>query len=206
MSNMSMATLTARAIPAVELPDDEPLYEIIDGRKVELPPTSSYAVQIANKLAFRLNRFAEQQHLGDAWVENLFNLRLSLDRNRRPDVAFVSYVRWPSERPQPTEGDVWDVVPDLMVEVVSPSDRAEELQTKIREYFDAGASQVWIIYPRERIAQILESRTRITVVTDTENLTGGDVLPGFSVSLASLFPPTLPRDVPTAPTPNNGNA
>jgi len=204
---MATATLPQTAIPAMELGDDLPFFEITDGKKEEMPPMSSYAIQIANKLAFQLNSFAEKHELGEAIVEDIFNLRLSLDRNRRPDVAFVSYKRWPNDRPRQTEDDVWDVVPDLMVEVVSPSDKAEELQTKIREYFEAGAQQVWVIYPRERLAYIHQSRVKIDVITDHENLTGGDVLPGFQFPLARLFPPAMPRDVPSTSTPNpNGNA
>ncbi len=94
------------------------------------------------------------------------------------------------------EGDIWDVVPDLMVEVISPSDKAEELQTKIREYFEAGARQVWVIYPRERIAYIQTNRTKIQVLTDCDSITGGDLLPGFQLPLAQLFPPGIPRDIP----------
>ena len=188
---MSAIALSRSAIPAVEMADDPPFFEIIDGKIVETPPMSSYAIRIANNLAFLINEYARKNNLGEAVVEDIFNLRLSLDRNRRPDVAFVSYQRWPKDRPQPTEGDVWDVVPDLMVEVVSPSDKAEESLTKIREYFEAGARLVWAIYPRERLAYLYESRTRVRIITDREELTGGDVLPDFSVPLANLFPPAV---------------
>jgi Uma2 family endonuclease len=203
---MSVAHAPTSAIPAVELGDDPPFFEIIDGIKVDLPPMSSYAVTIANRLGRHIGNHAEQNDLGEASVEDLFNLRLSLDRNRRPDVAYVSYQRWPKDRPRPTEGDAWDVVPDLMVEVVSPSDKAEELRTKIREYFEAGARQVWVIYPRERSADLFLSLTSVRVLTDRDDLDGGDVLPGFRLPLARLFPPAIPRDVPPAanPTPTNG--
>jgi len=196
---MSAGTISQTAIPAVELGDDPPFFEIVDGKKVETPPMSSYAVRIANILAFEIELHARANNLGQAVVEQIFNLRLTLDRNRRPDVAFVSYQRWPKDRPQSTQGDVWDVVPDLMVEVVSPSDRDEELVTKLREYFEAGARQVWIIYPRERLAYIHTNRLDMRIVSDAGVLTGGDVLPGFQLSLAQLFPPTT-DSIP------NGNA
>ncbi len=204
---MSIEILPSAGIPAVELPDDAPFFEIIDGKVVELPPMSSYAVRIANTLAFQINAHSRLTDLGEAIVEQIFNLRLRLDRNRRPDVGYVSYERWPKERPQPTEGDVWDVVPDLMVEVVSPSDKAEELVTKIREYFEAGGRQVWVIYPRERLAYLHESPTRVRIITDQEVLSGGDVIPGFELPLARLFPPALPRDGSfTTNTETNGSA
>ena len=118
----------------------------------------------------------------------------------------MSRRRWPADRPQPIEGDVWDVVPDLMVEIVSPSDKAEELQTKIREYFEAGARQVWIIYPRERLAYIQSSRLDVRPISDTGDLVGGDILPGFVLPLAQLFPPAISRDVPPTSSTPNGNA
>jgi Uma2 family endonuclease len=203
---MSVGHAPKSAIPAVELGDDPPFFEIIDGIKVDLPPMSSYAVRIANILSQRIAAFAEPQDLGESIVEDIFNLRLPLDRNRRPDVAFISRQRWPKDRPQPTEGDVWDVVPDLIVEVVSPSDKAEELRTKVREYFEAGARQVWVIYPRERQADLFQSLTSVRVLTDHDDIDGGDVLPGFRLPLARLFPPAVPRDLPptATPTPTNG--
>ena len=72
---------------------DDTLYEIIDGLRVEMPPMSSYAAKIATRLATRLNVHAEREKLGEAIVESLFRLPLARDisRNRRPDVAFVSF-------------------------------------------------------------------------------------------------------------------
>lgn len=204
---MSIASISKAGVPAMELPDDPPLFEIIDGKIVELPPMSSYAVRIASNLAKAIAVQTQLTPVGEAVVEQIFNLRLSLDRNRRPDVAFVSYERWPQDRPQPMEGDIWDVVPDLMVEIISPSDKAEELLTKIREYFEAGARQVWAIYPRERLAYLYDSLVKLRIITDKEDLTGGDVIPGFQLPLASLFPPALPRDVPsTSGSDSNGKA
>jgi Uma2 family endonuclease len=75
-----------------------------------------------------------------------------------------------------------------MVEVISPSDKAEELITKIREYFEAGARQVWAICPSERLAYIYETPVKLRVITDREDLTGGDAIPGFPLSPASSLP------------------
>ena len=83
---------------------------------------SSYAAKIATRLATRLNVHGDREKLGEAIVESLFRLPLTRDisRNRRPDVAFVSFARWPADRTQPTSDNAWDVVPDLAIEVVSP--------------------------------------------------------------------------------------
>jgi hypothetical protein len=62
---------------------------------------SAYASRIAFRLAYKLNEFAQAQALGEAVTETLFKLALPIDRNRRMDVAFVSYQRWPKGQQQP---------------------------------------------------------------------------------------------------------
>ncbi len=73
--------------------DDEPLYEIIDGEKVELPPMSILASQVASNLHVELGSFVRRNRLGMSLTETLIRLPLPVDRNRRPDVAFVSSQR-----------------------------------------------------------------------------------------------------------------
>jgi len=176
--------------------DDEPLFEIIDGHKVELPPMSAYAGRIASRLSHRLNDFGERQNFGEAVTEVIFHLPLPVDRNRRPDVAFVSYTRWPKGQSQPRSDNAWKVVPDLGVEVVSPHDLAEDLLEKIAEYFQAGVSLVWVIYPRRCLVHVYDSLTTIRVLTAKDDLDGGIALPGFRMPLANLFleGPELPGE------------
>jgi Uma2 family endonuclease len=166
--------------------DDEPLFEIIDGQRVELPPMSVLASFVASLLVGELNAFAKSKALGRAVMEILFKLP-SLNGNRRPDVGFVSFGRWPKDRSMPAEGNAWDVVPNLAVEVVSPSDFAEELLEKVTEYFQAGVELVWVIYPRLRVVHVYESASRIRVLTESDELDGGSVLSGLRLPLSSLF-------------------
>ena len=121
-------------------------------------------------------------------MEMLFHLPEPLDRNRRPDVAYVSPDRWPRDRALPEEANAWDVVPNLAVEVVSPNDMAEDLQEKIAEYFQAGVQLVWVIYPRRGLVHAYESLTQIRCLTRGDELNGGVVLPGFRLQLRQLFP------------------
>src|SRR5262245_39344468 len=101
---------------------DEPLYEIVNGQRMEVPPRSAYASKIASRLVRKMGGFADVGELGEVVGEVLFRLPLNPDRNRRPDVAFVSRDRWPVGRLQPPEDNAWDVVPNLAVEVISPND------------------------------------------------------------------------------------
>src|SRR5574341_1520079 len=91
---------------------DEPLHEIINGQRVDLPPMSAYATGIASRLHLRLGLYAEDKELGVSVAEMLFVLDAEHNLRRRPDVAFVSTARWPLDRALLETGD-WDVVPDL---------------------------------------------------------------------------------------------
>lgn len=133
---MSTATADIPEIVPKSPMGDEILYEIIDGLIVEMPPMSAYAMRIANRLANRINQFADPQDLGEAVVEVLFRLPLDKIRNRRPDVAFVSFERWQKTRPMVEGANAWDVVPNLSVEVVSPNDLVEELFGKSTSTFE----------------------------------------------------------------------
>jgi len=167
---------------------EDPLFEIIDGQPVELPPMSLYAVIVANRISHRLDVFGQANDLGIAVTEALFKLSLPSDRNRRPDVAYVSFERWAKDRPLPFTGLAWEVVPDIAVEVVSPTDGAEEVSIKIGEYFESGVRLVWIVYPRLALVYIYESPTQVRILDQGGVLDGGNVLPGFQLALADLFP------------------
>src|SRR5207253_5803662 len=131
----STAMLEPVVVESSPSSDDELLYEIIDGQRVEIPPMSAYATLIAFQLTSYLNEFARVRNLGRAVTEILIHLPLPEDRNRRPDGIFVSYQRWPKGQPIPEDDNAWSVVPDLVIEVVSPTDLAEDLLAKVEEYF-----------------------------------------------------------------------
>lgn len=184
---MATALLTEPiSVPLVV--DEDALYEIVDGERVEMLPMSAFATLIAFEVAYRLKHFGEAQHLGRGIAEMLFRLPLPRQRNRRPDAAFVSFQRWPQQRPVPPD-NAWDVVPELAVEVVSPTDGVEELMDKITEYFQAGVQLVWVVYPTHRLIHVYESLTAIRGLTVTDELDGGTVLPGFRLAVSSLWPP-----------------
>jgi Uma2 family endonuclease len=101
-------------------------------------------------------------------------------------VAFVSYKRWPKDKPCPTT-DPWPVVPELAVEVISPNDLAESVQAKVKEYLEAGVQLVWLIYPQLGWIVAYESLHRMRGFTMTDELDAEPVLPGFRLPLRELF-------------------
>ncbi|MBI2807657.1 MAG: Uma2 family endonuclease [Planctomycetes bacterium] len=185
-----MSTVTLRepiGESAIELFPSDELYEIIDGQRVELPPMAIYSVWFASVLHGYLTLYARTKGMGRALSEALFRLPAPADRNRRPDVAFVSYQRWPKNRSVPRTGNAWNVVPNVAIEVVSPSDGADELEDKIGEYLRAGVELVWVVYPLHTKVYVHESAKQVRVLSIDDELDGGTVLPGFKLALSELF-------------------
>ena len=132
---MLSPTLLTSENDVVLLVQDEPLYEIVDGQRVDLQPGSAYTTWLASRLHGLLWSYTEEHGLGTCVMEMLFILDAERNLRRRPDVAFVSTDRWPLDREIPTTGD-WAIVPDLAVEVISPNDIFQDVLTKLHEYFN----------------------------------------------------------------------
>jgi Uma2 family endonuclease len=168
----------------ISVENGDGLYEVVNGQRVELL-VSAFEINIASELLAHLRPYARSKCLGRAVAEVLFLLAM-VGTKRRPDVAFVSYHRWPRERRVP-RGEAWEVVPNLAVEVVSASNSAEEVLAKIREYFQAGVQRVWVIYPTEELVYVYDSPTHNCILARNDQLDGEDILPGFHLPVAALF-------------------
>lgn len=188
MSSVVDTTADAR------LPDH---YEVVNGQIVEIPPMSAFSSEVANRLRDELAFYGRSSRRGRARNDLLFRVALPDDpsRNREPDVAFITFDRWPENQPLPYRGNPMDVVPNLVVEVASPTDEAEDLIAKAHEYLRAGVELVWVVYPRVRQLYAYTSvGAAPRLFTEADTLDGGTVLPGLSIPLAPLFP--IAADVP----------
>ncbi len=166
------------------IPDDM-LYEVVDGQVVE-KKMSARETEIASILVGMLTPYLRTNRLGKVVGEMLFRINPENDLRRRPDVAFVSHARWPFNRRVP-KVTPWDMVPDLAIEVISESNSAYEVLEKIHEYFAAGVSRVWVVYPNQAEVYLYASPTQIQVLKIGQELDGGDLLPGFHLPVAALF-------------------
>jgi Uma2 family endonuclease len=167
-------------------------FEVINGQIVETPYMSNYANAVAGRLEHTVIRYLMSHDLGETGKELLFHIPLPEDpgRNRKPDLAFVSYERWAKDRPYSPRGSAWDVVPDIAAEVVSPGDFAEDLLRKVREYIRGGVRLVWVVYPLAReIHAYWPGATSVRVYAAEDDLDAGDVLPEFRTRVGDLFPP-----------------
>lgn len=113
---------------------------------------------------------------------------------RIPDVAFVSWGRVPGGR-VPDE-PIPNMVPDLVVEVLSEGNTAGEMDRKRSDYIKAGVRLAWFVDPRNRSVAVYTSPDTYTVLTEAGTLGGGNVLLGFSVPASELFAePQAPASV-----------
>ncbi len=158
-------------------------WELIDGEPVEVTPASGRSSHIGGRLYVRLANFAEPTELGWAFPADtgfiLFDDRATL---RSPDVAFVRRERLV----EPPDTFV-PHAPDFAAEVLSPSDRRPDALAKVAMYLQAGVRLVWLIDPARRSVTVFHPDDTITTHTDGDTLDGGDVLPGFSVSVSEIF-------------------
>lgn len=135
--------------PLKPIVEDSELYEIINGEKV-IKPISTYENVLAGMLFGRLNVHADANRLGRAIIEVMFDLP-NLSNDRRPDVGFISFDRWPQNRGIPRT-KAWAVIPDLAVQVISPYDHCRDVLERLGEYFQAGIRMVWLVVPGSRLS------------------------------------------------------
>ena len=141
---------------------------------------------LASLLARWLAPYADENHLGLVVTETLFLIDPTGNLKRRPDLAFVSVERWPLRRRVPRT-EAWEVVPDLVIEVISQSNTADQVLEKIEEYFRSNVRQVWVIYPGTSKVYVYDSPTTARILQVGDDLDGGTLLPGFRLPLAVLF-------------------
>jgi Uma2 family endonuclease len=165
--------------------EDIERYEVVDGVRVEREPMGAFETVLASWLCYVINSFAAGKKLGLAVNEVLFVLNAARNLNRRPDVAFVSYARWPTAIV--AREPAWNVVPDLAIEIVSPTNLAEEIDRKMTDYFQEGVRLVWLFYPDSGRVYVYQSPTHVSILERTDTLDGGEVLPDFRLHITELY-------------------
>jgi Uma2 family endonuclease len=175
-------TATEEDVIAAESRYDR-LCELIDGTLVE-KTMGVYESRVAFVLGRLLDEFAETHHLGFVFVADGL-IRVEAEQVRVPDVAFYSWDLFPDRILPP--GQILDLVPDLAVEVLSPSNTKGEMERKRREYFLGGSKLVWEIDPLKKTARVYTAPDESKRIGEKGSLDGGQVLPGFRLSLAELF-------------------
>lgn len=127
---------------------------------------------------------ARRHGLGKTWIETGFILAEDPPTLRGPDIAFIAAGRLP---PREGRGRFVTTIPDLVVEILSPHERAEEVREKVSEYLVAGVRLVWVVDPATRTVALHRSGEDVRVLAEGDALDGEDVLPGFRVAVDVVF-------------------
>lgn len=165
---------------------DEVHGELIRGVLCEMTPTGQEHGWIVALLTRELVAHVEVHRLGIVVAgESGVQLEHDPDTVRAPDIAFTSAQRLPVDR---ITRRYAEVVPDLVVEVVSPSDRHADVRDKARMWLSFGAQLVWVVFPKTRTAEVHRaSIDDVETLGEVDSLDGGEVLPGFSCPVSQLF-------------------
>jgi Uma2 family endonuclease len=185
-----MTTAAARftAEDLLTLPDAVN-YELVDGNLVERHGGAESSA-IATAVGACLGAFARARNVGRVFASSCGYqcFRDHPDWVRKPDVSFIRMGRLPEERiPQ---GHI-PIPPDLAVEVVSPGDLAFEIDDKVELYLSAGVRLIWVVSPKTRGVRIHRPKDAqagpISGLTESQRISGEDVLPGFECDIAEFF-------------------
>jgi Uma2 family endonuclease len=184
MSTATGQLLTAEEFFALPDPPDGSKQELVKGRVVTMPGPGVEHGEVQGQVYFLLKTYLNQNKLGRVMVESATVLERKPDTVRGPDVSYYSKERLPLDK---RVVGYHDEVPDLCVEVVSPSNSLKQLKAKAKEYLFAGVRLVWIIDPEDRTATVITEPLESRTLEADATLDGGDVLPGFSCKVSDLF-------------------
>jgi Uma2 family endonuclease len=173
--------LTAKDL--AEIGEEGEFCELVDGELVKMSPRFLPEARVVRTILLLLGTFVSHHHLGEVFGPDL-GYDLTQYRVCAPDVSFVSAEKLAAYgNPQ----EFARVIPDLVVEVVSPEVKYGYLQRKISDYFEAGIRLLWIVDPAMQTVTVYRSPVDLRVITIADTLLGEDVIPGFSCSVTELF-------------------
>jgi Uma2 family endonuclease len=179
-----MSTITSRISfeEFVAMPDQPGKQELLDGEVIELPPAKPIHSHLCKRFFKLLDRIVTElqergmaRNLGEVFIETGY--RLSRERCVQPDVSI-------NHRDQ-SISDYYNGAPALAIEVVSEANTARHLEMKVRAYLEAGALEVWLVYPESRSVWVHRQGSDVAVRRQGSLTT--DLLPGVTLDLAQLL-------------------
>lgn len=173
---------TEEDVLRIEAREDK-LYELEFGVLVE-KTMGWYESLLATLISIEIGIYLRSNNLGQVLGADGI-LKILPGVVKIPDVSFVSWSRFPKEKL--ARERIPALIPDLAVEVLSESNTAKEMESKLGRYFEAGVRMVWYVDPKSRSATVHTGINTFAEVPPTGALNGGDVLPDFSLSLEWLF-------------------
>jgi len=164
------------------LPKDGFKYELLEGALIKTPAGLQHE-EIGGNLYFAIRKYLEQKPIGHLYGSSA-GYRMRDDTVLSPDLSFVRNEQLPYGRSPTGYGNF---APDLVVEIISPSDRVVDVEGKVQKYLANGTRLVWVIHPGLRSATVYHTDGRARQLFDKDTLDGEEVLPGFACQLADIL-------------------
>ena len=181
-----MATMTIRGTATIEdllkTPKDGFKYELVDG-EILMSPCGMRGSEVAAKILGLIYTYLSEHSIGKVYTPDV-GIQFPSGNVRSPDVTYVSNAKLPGGRSPKTFGEV---IPDLAVEVLSPSDSMRELGRKIGEFLENGVPLVWLVDPERETVTIYRSLSDTEQLTAADRITAEPILPGFSADIRLFF-------------------
>jgi Uma2 family endonuclease len=173
------------AAELLQLPDDDLRHELINGELITMPVPGLPHGRIEARLGAPLAQFVWDHDLGEVYFGDAgFQLTWNPDTVVGPDISFVSKERL--EQAADVKG-YWQGAPDLAVEVYTPGYRPGKMSERISRLFNNGTKQVWIAHLKHSTVTVYRSISDMTTFSGSDYLEAQDLLPGFRLSLESIF-------------------
>ena len=183
MSTLPKHLLTAEEFAALPLGDMRS--ELIAGVLHTMPPTSWGHGKVAMRLGALVTHYTLMRHLGEtSGAKTGFLISRDPDTVRAPDFSFIQHDRLPP----PESDEQWGtVIPDLVAEVISPSDRPADIRRKAEMWVEVGVRLVWVVLPAQRVIEVYRPGQPVVTLGEADMLDGADVVPGFAAPVAQVF-------------------
>jgi Uma2 family endonuclease len=182
----AMVTTTRRTVEdLLAMPEDGTRYELIDGELRPMAPSSEDHSAIGALFVGYLVAHVVPNRLGRVFQADLgVQLFSGVERVLSPDASFVRRERLAKGRDRRR---LVQIPPDLVVEVVSPTDRKQAVGDKVALYLALGVRMVVIVWPDSRSLDVHEADGTRSTLGMSDVFDAGDVVPGFTMRVANLF-------------------
>ena len=174
--------MTAEEFSQLEIEDssDHYQFELIDGQlAVREPPAPTHGCVLTN-IVYLLSDHVRKHGLGTVYAGDT-SVFIDSKNVRGADVAFVRKERLPLTDHR------WLLEPDLAVEVISPSNRRDEMAKKLNHYLSVGTRLVWYIDPSRRRINVYRADGSTTLLTPADTLSGENVVEGFTCGVTEIL-------------------
>jgi Uma2 family endonuclease len=165
----------------MQMPKDGRVYELVDG-EILVSPAGMRHSEVAAKIVAIVATFLESHPIGKVYTEGV-GIALPNGNIRSPDMTFVRNEKLPGGKSPEAFGEL---IPDLVVEVLSPNDSLKEVGRKIGEFLENGVPTVWLVSPKQETVTIYHSLSDARQYNASETITA-DCLPGFSCRISRFF-------------------